>query len=126
MSNYNSFDIKVRFFDYENNDIIIPLKFKDYISLLENKENTKDFIIENNYDFLEETCLNKKIKYYDHFFKPFSLMSYEYDIIIGKNDLFTKCQYNLNYRNYFIILEGKVKLKLTPQKVINTLNVKEI
>ena len=43
-------------------------------------------------------------------------MSYEYDIIIGKNNEFTKCQYNLNFRNYFIILEGNVKLKLAPPK----------
>ena len=69
------------------------------------ENNDKIFTLENNDEFLEETCLNKKIQYADNFFKPSALMSYEYDLIIGKSNQHTKCQFNLNYRNYFIILE---------------------
>ena len=104
LSNYNSFDIKVKFFN-NLEDTVIPLKFKDFIDLIDSKDNDKIFTIENNNEFLEETCLNKKIQYGDNFFKPSSLMSYEYDLIIGKSNHYTKCQYNLNYRNYFLVLE---------------------
>ena len=122
--NYNSFDIKVKFFN-NLEDTVIPLKFKDFIDLIDSKDNDKIFTIENNNEFLEETCLNKKIQYGDKFFKPEALMSYEYDIIIGKNNQHTKCQYNLNYRNYFIILEGNVKLKLAPPKSSKYFNVQK-
>lgn len=127
LNNYSSFDIKVNFFNLENenNDTVIPLKFKDYIDLIESKESDKQFIIEKNDDFLEETCLNKKIQYADNFFKPNTLMSYNYDLIIGKINQFTKCEYNLNYRNYFVILEGKVKLKLAPPKSFKYFNVQK-
>jgi len=124
LSNYNSFDIKVKFFN-NLEDTVIPLKFKDFIDLIDTKDNDKLFIIENNNEFLEETCLNKKIQYSDNFFKPGALMSYEYDIIIGKENQYTKCQYNLNYRNYFIILEGNVKLKLAPPKSSKYFNVQK-
>lgn len=124
LSNYSSFDIKVKFFN-NLEDIVIPLKFKDFIELIDNKDTDKIFTIENNSEFLEETCLNKKIQYNDLFFKPLSLMSYEYDILIGKKNQFTKCQYNLNYRNYFIVLEGKIKLKLAPPKSNKYLNVQK-
>ena len=124
LNNYSSFDIKVKFTN-DNNDTIIPLKFKDYIDLIDKEKTNKIFLIENNGEFLEETCLNKKIQYVDNFFKPTGLMSYEYDILIGKSQQFTKCQYNLNYRNFFIILEGKVKLKIAPPKSYKYLNVEK-
>lgn len=124
LSNYNSFDIKVKFFN-NLEDTVIPLKFKDFIDLIDSKDNDKIFTIENNNEFLEETCLNKKIQYGDNFFKPSSLMSYEYDLIIGKSNHYTKCQYNLNYRNYFLVLEGNVKLKLAPPKSNKYFNVQK-
>jgi len=124
VSNYNSFDIKVKFFN-NLEDTVIPLKFKDFIDLIDSKDNDKIFTIENNNEFLEETCLNKKIQYGDNFFKPSSLMSYEYDLIIGKSKHYTKCQYNLNYRNYFLVLEGNVKLKLAPPKSNKYFNVQK-
>jgi len=124
VSNYNSFDIKVKFFN-NLEDTVIPLKFKDFIDLIDSKDNDKIFTIENNNEFLEETCLNKKIQYGDNFFKPSSLMSYEYDLIIGKSNHYTKCQYNLNYRNYFLVLEGNVKLKLAPPKSNKYFNVQK-
>ena len=124
LSNYNSFDIKVKFFN-NLEDTVIPLKFKDFIDLIDSKDNDKIFTIENNNEFLEETCLNKKIQYGDNFFKPSSLMSYEYDLIIGKSNHYTKCQYNLNFRNYFLVLEGNVKLKLAPPKSNKYFNVQK-
>ena len=124
LNNYNSFDIKVKF-NNNNEYTTIPLKFKDYISLIDNKESDKVFTLENNSEFLEETCLDKKIQHEDNFFKPSPLIGYEYDIIIGKSEQFINCQYNLNYRNYFILLEGKVKLKLAPPKSCKYFNTQK-
>lgn len=124
LNNYSSFDIKVKFFKNDDHTTI-PLKFKDFISLIENKESDKIFILENNSEFLEEICLDKKIQQEDNFFKPSSLFAYEYDILIGKSNQYTTCQYNLNYRNYFIVLEGKVKLKLAPPKSSKYFNLEK-
>lgn len=121
INEYQCFDIKVKI--YENNNIkSLFLKFSDAINIIHNNNN-KNYIIENNKEFLEETTLLKKIQYNDNFFKPECLINYEYDILIANINFITHPEYNLNYRNYFIITEGKIKIKLAPPKNYKYLNI---
>lgn len=133
LNKYSSFDIKIKninnFYENKDNDIYLPIQFSEYIKLLntendendedenqKNEENSKKYLSENNNDFLEETCLIQLFKSNDSYIRPLSIMNYEYDIIFGKLYSNTILQYNINYRNFFTVITGKIKIKLAPPK----------
>lgn len=117
LNNYSNFDIKIR--NIKNNDdnteIFLPLLMKDASTLIREDKNG-EYISENNTDFLNETSMNKVISENDLFLRPNMLSTIEYDYLTGSKNSHTPLRYNLNYRNYFLLLEGKIKLKLTPPK----------
>ena len=119
LQNYGSFDIKMRnilntYSDPES-ELFLPVTLKDGLKVLEEDENSK-FISENNHDFLEETSLIKIIKANDEFLRPNMMSSNYYDFILGSNGSITPFRYDINYRNYFVILSGSVKVKMTPPR----------
>ena len=121
---YNSFDINLR--NKKNNDkkseIYLSIKYSDGIEVLTHDKD-ENYFSEKNSEFLNETSLIKTIKMNDSFFRPSMLMNYYYDLIMGSNNTTTFLKYNLDYRNFFIIIEGNVEVKLTPPKSIKYLNV---
>ena len=44
------------------------------------------------------------------------MSSTEYDYIMGSKDSVTPLRYDINYRNYLLVLNGSVKVKLSPPK----------
>ena len=117
INNYSSFDIKIRNIKNldDNTELFLPLSLNDANKLMiEDKEG--QYISENNNDFLIETSMTKNISENDLFFRPYMLSNIEYDYIFGSKNSYTPLRYNLNYRNYFLILEGKIRIKLTPPK----------
>ena len=110
---YNAFDIKIR--DVNNTDktseLYIPLLFSEAIKLFQNDEDKK-YISENNGDFLEETGLIKTYKYNDSFFRPPLVSNCYYEFLCGSKDTCTPLRYNLNYRNFYYVTDGEIKLKL--------------
>lgn len=119
LQNYNSFDIKIRnisntYIESEQ-ELFLPLTLHNGLKVLDEDKNSK-YISENNGDFLEETSLTKIIQSNDEFLRPHMMMSYYYDYILGSKDSITPLRYEKNYRNYFIVLSGSVKVKLTPPK----------
>ena len=70
-------------------------------------------------DFLEETSMIKSFKYNDIFLRPYMVSSCKYDYMIGSNGVQTPFKYDLNYRNYILITEGSINLKLAPPKSKN-------
>ena len=117
MSNYSSFDIKIRNIKNldDNTELFLPLSFNDAKKLMiEDKEG--QYISENNSDFLFETSIVKNISEKDSFFRPYMLSNIDYDYIIGSKNSYTPLRYNLNYRNYYLVLEGKIRIKMTPPK----------
>ena len=44
------------------------------------------------------------------------MSTYNYDYICGAKNSITPFRYDLNYRTYFVVLSGSVKIKLTPPK----------
>ena len=115
LNNYPSFDIKIRDIKDEdtNHDLYIPLPVNAAIELFnENKNN--NYFSEKNMDFLKETTILKILQKNDDFLRPTMLSNRFYDVIIGGNNIFTPLRYEINYRNYFVVTEGSVKIKLTP------------
>lgn len=71
---------------------------------------------ENNFDFITETGILKTIQQYDHYLRPPLISNTNYDIILGSEGATTPFRYQLNYRNYFMVTQGSVEIKLTPPK----------
>ena len=117
LQNFGSFDIKLRDVSIANSqsELYLPISLDKGLTVLTEDKNKK-FISENNHDFLEETSLIKEFKSNDEFLRPNMNAFTQYDIIMGSKDSITPLRYENNYRNYFIALNGPVKIKLTPPK----------
>jgi hypothetical protein len=115
MSNYYAFEIKLRNIkDEEKNDeVYIPLSLEKAVKLFQD-DNSSSYFSENNCDFLQETGVIKGMTYNDSFLRPYFVSNCNYDIMMGSNDTCTPLRYEINYRNYFLVTEGIVKLKLIP------------
>jgi len=74
------------------------------------------YFSENNEDFLKETGSYKAMNYNDEFLRPYLVSNYYYDIIMGSENATTPFKYEINYRNYFLVSQGNVTIKLSPPK----------
>ncbi len=118
LDSYGAFDIKLRNVEdkYDNDvDIFLPVVFNNALNILNNNKEKK-FISENNEDFIEETTLFKNFSYNDGFLRPYMVSSCNYDYILGSNNITTPFRYELNYRNYFLVVEGRAHFRITPYK----------
>lgn len=116
--NYGPFDVKIRTVDkppVEDEEMYIPITFRNAVSVLEKSDEQK-YIIENNQDFLIETGLIKIIKNNDLFIRPPLVSECIYDIMMGSDKVTSPFKYENNYRNYFMVSDGKVRVKLAPPK----------
>ena len=108
---YGSFDITV--FDNSSSNIGIPVTLQTAIDLFY-KDLSSNYISEYNYNFLQETTLNKTFKSYDFFLRPINVTNSIYDIIFGSINSYTQFRYNLNYRNIYYVNSGLVEITLSP------------
>jgi hypothetical protein len=110
---YGSFDIKIRDTMHNtNSEIYLPYILNKAIVAIKEKR----YYSEKNEDFLNETSLLKILKVNDYFLRPLSLMTSNYDYLIGAELSQTPFRYDVCYRNYFVLLEGEAIIKLTPPK----------
>jgi len=70
------------------------------------------YISENNGDFLEETGLIKTFKYNDAFLRPPMVSKCMYDVMCASPGTTTPLRYDINYRNYYLVTQGSVKMRL--------------
>lgn len=123
---YSSFELNLR--NKDNNDkkseIYLPLKLDKIIDVF-SEDSNKKYYSENNIDFLKETSLIKTIKINDGYFRPAMLLQSHYDFILGSKDVTTFLKYDIAYRNYFIVLDGNIEIKLTPPKSNRYLDCKK-
>jgi len=115
MDNYHAFDLKIRNTTDNNNntDLYVPLPLHSSIKLFtEDKQSI--YFSENNRDFLEETGLIKQFTYNDDFLRPYMVSNCNYDILCGSKDTVTPIRYKINYRNYFMVTQGSIQIKLAP------------
>jgi len=75
-----------------------------------------NYFSENNEDFLKETGVYKVMNYNDEFLRPYLVSNYYYDIIMGSENSTTPFKYEINYRNYFLVTQGNITIKLSPPK----------
>ena len=117
LENYPVFEIKIRECKEPEKDseLYVPLQFHLACKLFE-EDNSKGYFSEGNIDFLTETGAIKNMSYNDEFLRPYMVSNCDYDILMGSNGAETPFRYEVNYRNYFIVTQGSVKIKLAPPK----------
>jgi hypothetical protein len=93
---------------------LIPYRLNDAIELID-KDTTGSYYMEKNYDLIKSNMIDKIAKYEKNFRPTFTCKS-KYDILIGSNGSHTSFQYEVNYRNYFIVTEGVANIRLAPPK----------
>jgi len=95
--------------------LYIPISFtKANIAIKEDASNK--YLVEKNAEFLDETSLNKIFKYNDALIRPNMVSNCIYDIMVAHNGVRTPFRYEVNYRNYFMVTEGNIRIKLAPPK----------
>ena len=123
LDTYGAFDVKIRNIkepaDAEAN-LYVPLAFSSALKLVKEDKELK-YLLENSSDFLEETGILKSYKYNDAFLRPYMVSQCNYDLILAGEKTQTPFRYELNFRNYFLVTEGSVKVKLAPPKSANYL-----
>jgi hypothetical protein len=133
LKNYPVFEIKIRDNKHDKNgknengknenekneksdtDICVPLPLHVAVKLFEEDKNAIYFS-ENNLDFLQETGAIKNMSYNDDFLRPYLVSNRYYDVIMASTNTETPFRYDLNYRNYYIVTQGAIKVKLAPPK----------
>jgi len=115
---YGAFEVKIRNLDISNKEdeeLYIPISFtKANIAIKEDASNK--YLVEKNAEFLDETSLNKIFKYNDALIRPNMVSNCIYDIMVAHNGVRTPFRYEVNYRNYFMVTEGNIRIKLAPPK----------
>jgi hypothetical protein len=116
-SNYGAFDVKVRNLKNvdDESEMYIPLTLNAGIQLFHN-DREKKYISERNQDFLEETGLIKSFRYNDAFLRPYMVSKCEYDIMTASDKIRTPFKYDINYRNFYLVTQGVVKVIMAPPK----------
>lgn len=129
-NHYDSFDIQIRESAFNkqsikntNNNNNIDSDVDVYVPLslnLANKlfveDDTETYYSANNTDFLKETGVIKSFQYNDEFLRPYMLCNSKYDVMSGSNNTVTPFKYELNYRNFFLVTQGAIEVKMTPPK----------
>ena len=117
LANYPAFEIKIRdITDIDDeHELYMPLALHNASTLF---DQDKKFIYfsENNTEFLNDTGVIKHLQYNDEFLRPYMVSNRYYDILMGSENVVTPFRYELNYRNYFTVTQGSVRIKMTPPK----------
>ena len=95
--------------------LYIPVTFKIAHEVLKKDTDTKYFS-EHNADFIDETGLIKIFQLNDEFLRPYMVSTCMYDILMASTGTTTPLRYEVNYRNYFLVTQGRVKILLIPPK----------
>ena len=117
LDNYPIFEVKIRDAkDIDGQDnLYLPLPLHIASKLFAEDKNATYFS-EGNSDFLLETGAQKNMSYNDEFLRPFMVSNCNYDVLMGSSQVETPLRYEINYRNYFLVTQGSIKVKLFPPK----------
>jgi hypothetical protein len=131
-TNYRAFDINIRDVGKtattatdaaktqqkgtENEVVLyIPVTFKIAHEVLK-KDTEMKYISERNMDFIDDTGLIKVFQLNDEFLRPYMVSTCMYDIMMASIGTTTPLRYEVNYRNYFLVTQGSIKILLIPPK----------
>jgi len=110
---YPAFELKIRNINDTSNEYYITLPLHTASKLL-NEDKSGSYFTEKNTDFLMETGVEKNMRYNDEFLRPYMVSNCNYDIMMGSNNSSTPFQYEINYRNFFLVTQGRIYVKLSP------------
>lgn len=110
INDYTAFDINIK-----DNQTTVPLLFSKAIELF-NKDSDHKFYTEDNEMFLEDTTLKKTYEINDELLRPYMVANKQYDFISGSINSIIPLRYNNYYRDYFVVIQGNITVKLTPPK----------
>jgi len=121
-NNYHAFEVKVRDIreNDSNNELYIPLPLHSAVKLFD-EDKLCCYFSENNADFLQETGIDKNMRYNDEFLRPYMVSNCNYDVLMASTHTFTPFRYEINYRNYFLLTQGSAQIKLAPPHSIKYL-----
>ena len=96
-------------------DVYVPLSL-NLANKLFMEDDVETYYTANNSDFIKETGVIKNFQYNDEFLRPYMLCNTQYDIMFGSENTVTPFKYELNYRNFFLVTQGSIEIKMTPPK----------
>lgn len=113
---YGAFDVRLRNVkdtadEADATELYVPLTLHAVAETVRSDKNSR-YVSENNGDFLEETGLIKLFKHNDAFLRPPMVSKCMYDVMCASPGTTTPLRYELNYRNYYLVTHGSVKLRL--------------
>jgi hypothetical protein len=117
LKNYPVFEVKIRS-QIDNEHVPLTIQLADKLF---QEDKTVSYFSENNSDFLQETGVFKHLQYNDEFLRPPMVSNCYYDILMGTANSTTPFRYELNYRNFFMVTQGSVQIKLSPPKSVRYL-----
>ena len=117
-SKYQCFDVNIRNVKEiisHPGDAYAPLRLNNVVNVIKN-DTEKKYIVESNAGFLDETGMNKIYRDADSFIRPYMTVKSKYDYLTGSNGVQSPFRYDINYRNYLIVVSGSARVKLAPPK----------
>lgn len=110
---YGAFDVRIRqnIFEDGAKELYLPLSLKEAVQLVEH-DPKHQYFSEDNQEFLNETGVLKRIRREDTYFRPSMCAKNSYDVWIGYTKTITPFRYNLDYRTYLMVAQGKVRVKM--------------
>ena len=88
----------------------IPLKLSDSFELFKKAP----YYSCNNQSFLEDTHIISFMKKMENDIKPLFTGKSIYDLLIGSNKSYIPLQYDINYRNFFLVTDGSIRIRFAP------------
>lgn len=122
LDNYPIFEVKIRDTKDVASDsaMCVPLALH-VANKLFNEDKNGVYFSEGNSDFLQETGVIKNMSYNDEYLRPYLVSNCHYDVLFGSENVETPFRYDLNYRNYYMVTKGSIKVKLSPPKSVKYL-----
>lgn len=118
LKQYHAFEIKIRNTqdtNFDESEMYMPLPLHSSVKLF-NEDKNGHYFSENNAEMLNDTGIIKHFQHNDEFIRPYMVSNCQYDIMMGSENTQTPFRYELNYRNYFLVTEGTIRIKMAPPK----------
>lgn len=118
MIKYDNYDVNIKdLADYKKEDSVysVSLPMRTATTLMATDTHAR-FFSEDNAKFLEESGFDAVCHSLDTYLKPAFTVSRNYDFMYGSKHAFTPLRYHMDYQQYIVVNEGKIRVKMAPWK----------
>jgi hypothetical protein len=113
----NAFELNV----VDPSNVTVPLSAEKAVELFSKSPH----YTENNSEFLKDTMMSRVYEQNDYPLRPPLVAHIKYDILFGGKGATTKLKYSDCYRNYFLVADGNVEVKVAPPRSSRFLNTQK-